>query len=301
VRAALRGGLARAGLVMVGALALVALVGPWLVGDPREPVGVPLSPPSWAHWLGTTGQGQDVLAQTVCGARPSLALGVAVGALTVFVGAAVGATAGYFRGWVDDVLSLIINVFLVMPGLPLIVAIAAHFEPGAATTAAVLVVTGWAWSARVFRAQTMSLASRDFVAAARVSGEAHWRIVVVEIAPHMAPLLASAFIGATVYAIGAQAGLEFLGLGDVGAVTWGTQLYWARNDAALLTGSWWTFVPAGACIALAGFGLVLLNGAVDELGNPRLRVPAAYRKALRAAGLRLGGPTPVLREGRDAR
>jgi peptide/nickel transport system permease protein len=99
----------------------------------------------------------------------------------------------------------------------------------------------------------------------------------------MTSLLASAFIGATVYAIGAQVALEFLGLGDVGAVTWGTNLYWASNDSALLTGSWWTFVPTGTCVALVGFALVLINGAIDELGNPRL------------ASVRAAVSTPVVR------
>jgi peptide/nickel transport system permease protein len=278
---------------LLGGFVLVALLAPLVIHGAAEPVDVPLSPPSWQHWLGTSGQGQDVLALTLVGARPSLLLGMLVGAATVLVGGAIGAVAGYCRGWVDELLSLLVNVFLVMPGLPLMVVIAAHLEPGPGTTALVLIVTGWAWSARVFRAQTLSLAQRDFVVAARVSGEASWRIVTVEILPHMASLGASAFIGATTYAIAAQAGLEFLGLGDVSAVTWGTSLYWARNDAALLTGSWWTFVPAGACIALVGFALVMVNGAIDELANPRLRQPAAWR---RAVGRRhSGGATPVLR------
>jgi peptide/nickel transport system permease protein len=111
--------------------------------------------------------------------------------------------------------------------------------------------------------------------------------------PNMLPLLASAFIGATIYAIAAQVGLEFLGLGDVEKVTWGTNLYWAANDAALLTGSWWTFVPTGASVALVGFALALVNGAIDEIGNPRLRVEKT------AVGIpRIGAATPVLRRPR---
>jgi peptide/nickel transport system permease protein len=135
----------------------------------------------------------------------------------------------------------------------------------------------------VIRAQTLALRERDFVLAARMSGEGRLRIIVFEILPNMTSLLVSAFIGATVYAIGAQVALEFLGLGDVGAVTWGTNLYWASNDSALLTGSWWTFVPTGACVALVGFALVLVNSAIDELANPRL---ASVRAAI---------STPVVR------
>jgi peptide/nickel transport system permease protein len=274
---------ARVGLIILAGFALVAAFGSMLVGDPTAQVAMPLSPPSWDHPLGTTGQGQDVLAQTLAGARTSLMVGFTVGLAQVAIGALVGATAGYLAGWVDDALSLLVNVFLVMPGLPLMVIVAAYLPTGAATMALVLIVTGWAWSARVIRAQTLALRERDFVLAARMSGEGRLRIIVFEILPNMTSLLVSAFIGATVYAIGAQVALEFLGLGDVGAVTWGTNLYWASNDSALLTGSWWTFVPTGACVALVGFALVLVNSAIDELANPRL---ASVRAAI---------STPVVR------
>lgn len=287
---------ARLGLGILGAFAVLAVVGPWLVGDPTAPVARPLSPPSWAHWLGTTGQGQDVLAQTICGARTSLAIGFVVGISQVAIGAVIGACAGVLRGWVDDVLSLLINVFLIMPGLPLMVIIAAYLPTGATTIALVLIVTGWAWSARVIRAQALAIAGKDFVAAARVAGEGRARIVLVEVLPNMTSLLVSACIGATIYAIGAEVALEFLGLGDVAAVTWGTNLYWATNDSALLTGAWWTFVPTGACVALVGFSLALVNGAIDEVGNPRLRAEPVFEAAVRRAGRRGAVSTPVLRE-----
>lgn len=267
------------GMALLGLFAALAALGPLLAPDPGAPVGVPLSPPSWEHPLGTTAQGQDVLAQTVAGARPSLAIGFAVGLAVVVLGALVGTAAGYFGGWVDDLISLVINVFLVMPGLPLMVVIAAYLPPSPATIGLALVITGWSWSARVFRSQALSLRASDFVAAAVVSGESHGRIIVAEILPNLISPLVSAFIGATIYAIGAQVGLEFLGLGDLGRVTWGTNLYWARNDAALLTGSWWTFVPTGGCVGLVGFALAMLNDSVDRLSDPRLRAPRLRARA----------------------
>ena len=291
----LRNRRALVGLGILGCFALVALVGPYLVGDPAAMVARPLSPPSWAHWLGTTGQGQDVLAQTVAGARTTLIIGFTVGFAQVAIGALVGTTAGYAGGLVDDAFSLAINVFLIMPGLPLMVIVAAYMPTGSFTIALVLVATGWAWSARVIRAQAMSLRDRDFVLAARLAGEHPLRIVTHELVPNMTSLLASAFIGATIYAIGAEVALEFLGLGDVSAVTWGTNLYWASNDSALLTGAWWTFVPTGACVALLGCALALLNSAIDELGNPRLRTEHAFEAELRRAGQTPGLSTPVLR------
>jgi peptide/nickel transport system permease protein len=259
---------------------LLALIGPYLVADPDALVGTPHQPPSLAHLLGTTGQGQDVLAQTVCGSRISLTLGFTVGLLTVAIGIFVGVTAGYFGGLIDAALSLLTNVFLVLPPLPLAIVIAAYLPSGPATIAFVLVLTGWAWNARVLRAQALSLRQRDFILAARVSGESHPRIVLFELLPNMTSLVLAQWIGSSVFAIGAEVGLEFLGLGDVSTPTWGNNLYWATNDSALLVGAWWTFVPTGVCIALTGFALVMLNAGLDELLNPRLQQERSWRAFL---------------------
>jgi ABC-type glutathione transport system ATPase component/ABC-type dipeptide/oligopeptide/nickel transport system permease subunit len=275
VRALLGNRKALVGAAVLVVFAVIAIVGPFVLPDASAPVGRPLAPPSLQHWLGTTGQGQDVLALTVTGTRNTLAIAFAVGALVVLLGALVGVTAGYFGGHVDRVLSLGTNVFLVIPGLPLAIIVAAYLRPGTGSVIAVLALSGWAWHARVFRAQALTLRARDYIAAARIAGESHARVIVGELLPNMAALLAAAFIGATIYALGALVGLEFLGLGDPGAVSWGANLYWAANDAALLTGSWWVFVPTGVCIALVGFALTLLNVALDEFTNPRLRPRAA--------------------------
>lgn len=284
------------GLAILAFFVLIAFLGPLFVADAEALVARPHSPPSSGHWLGTTGQGQDVLAQTIVGAGPTLLIGFGVGLVVTLIGAAVGVAAGYFGGWVDDVLSLSVNLFLVIPGLPLMVVVAAYLPTGPVTMAAVLTLTGWAWSARVLRAQTLTVRQRDFVAAAVVGGESTVRILFVEILPNMTPVLVSGFIGATVYAIGAQVGLEFLGLGDVSTVTWGTNLYWASNDAALLTGSYWTYVPTGLCVALVGFALVLVSFAVDELSNPRLSSTSALQRYARQRGLVAGLSTPVSRQ-----
>lgn len=258
------------GLAILLGFVLLALIGPWLVSDPTAFVARPHEPPSAAHWLGTSGQGQDVLAQTVAGARTTLAVGFVVGFAVVLIAALVALTAAYAGGWLDDALTVVANVFLLIPGLPLAVVLAAYLPPGATTIALVLIVTGWAWHARVLRAQALSIRQKEYIHAAIVSGESALRIVAVEMLPNLLPVLAASFIGATTYAIGAQVGLEFLGLGDPGVVSWGTNLYWAANDAALMTDSWWLFVPTGVCIALVGFALVLVNFGIDRVADPRL-------------------------------
>lgn len=286
------------GVVIVLFFVIIALLGPLIApGDPTAFVGGSHEAPSAAHPFGTTGQGQDVLAQTIVGARTSLLVGFITGFAVMAIAALVGLVAGFFGGWIDDVLSLFTNVFLIIPGLPMAVVIAAYLPPGPVTIGLVLVITGWAWNARMLRSQILSLREKDFVAAAIVSGEGSLRIIFREILPNMTSLLMSGFISATVYAIGAQVGLEFLGLGDVSVVTWGTNLYWASNNAALLTGAWWTVVPTGVCVALVGFALVLVNFAIDEITNPRLRSERSWTRLLKRHNLKGGLSTPVVRGG----
>ena len=280
------------GSVIILLFILAAILGPFLLQSPTDFLNTPLSPPSADNIFGTNGQGQDVFAQTIFGSRQTLLVGFSAGFLVVVIGALIGGIAGFYGGRVDDILSLLINIFLVMPGLPLMVILASWLPPSPGTLLSVLVLTGWAWNARVIRSQMMTFRNRDFVSAAIVSGEANIRIIVVEIMPRMLALLASSFIGASIYAIGAQVGLEFLGLGDISTVTWGTNLYWASNDLALLTESWWTFVPTGLSIAIVSFALTLINFGIDEVSNPRLISERLWRNKV-PKELIHHGTTPV--------
>jgi len=292
-RKALVGGIL---LLAMGALAILApVISP---GDPSAIVARPRLPPSSEFWFGTTSAGQDVFAQTIWGARVSLTAGLLVGILTTILGALIGMAGGYFGGKVDDTLSLVINVFLIMPSLPLLITLAAFLPTGALTIILVLSITGWAWPARVLRSQTLSLREKDFVAAAQVSGESSPRIIFLEILPNMLSIMAASFIGSVIYGISAQAGLEFIGLGDASIVSWGTNLYWAQVNSSLLTGAWWTFVPSGLCIALVAFGLSLLNYAVDEVTNPRLRTQRSLLAYFKSAGRNMGASrsTPVIHD-----
>lgn len=261
------------GAGIVGLYTAIAVVGPLLVGDPHTAGPDLLAPPSAQHLLGTTNNGQDVFAQLIVGFRSSLLVGLLAGVVTMLLAALVGVVGGYAGGWADEVLNLVGNVFLVIPALPLIVVAASYLHSSGIVVIALLIaVTSWAASARVLRAQTASLAHRDYVDAVRASGERAWRIVVVEILPNLYPILISQFVFAMIGAILGEAGLSFLGLGDLNSVTWGTMLFFAQNGEALSQGAWWWFIPPGLCIAILGAALTLLNIGVDELINPRLRV-----------------------------
>ena len=263
----------RIGLAIFACFALMAIFGPLFVrADPQAMSSAVLEAPSAAHWLGTTQTGQDVLAQLLNGARTSLAVGFLAGSIATALSIIFGVTSGYLGGAADESISMVSNIFLVIPALPLLIVLASYLTvKGPLTIGLVISVTGWAWGARVLRAQTLSLRKRDFVEAARASGESAIRIIFVEILPNELAIVASSFIGTVIYAIITEASLAFLGLSDVTMTSWGTMLYWAENNNALLVGAWWWFVPPGLCIALVGAGLALINFGIDEIVNPRLR------------------------------
>jgi peptide/nickel transport system permease protein len=261
------------GLGIVGFFALVAIIGPFVVHNANAFSDAGYSAPSGLHWLGTTQTGQDVFAQLVVSTRYTLVIGASAGVLATAVSVLIGIAGGYAGGWIDEALSLLSNVVLVIPGLPLVIVISAFLgNGGLLSVILVIAVTSWAASARVLRAQTLSVRNRDYVLAAESSGEPSWRIVFVEIMPNELPIIVSQFIFATIFAVLTQAGLAFLGLGDINLLTWGNMLHFAENDEALQTGAWWWFIPPGLCIALLGAGLALTNFGLDEVLNPRLRV-----------------------------
>lgn len=229
--------------------------------------------PSGAHWLGTNGQGQDELSQLIYSARDSLVVSLATAAFICVVQLLMGIFSGYVGGATDGVLSTVTNVFLVLPGLPLLIVIDAYLKTkDTFTTIVILTVTGWAWGARVLRAQALSLRDRPFIEAARMSGESRWRIVTFNIVPNMFGILAANFFGAALYALLAESGLMFIGLLNVQTTSWGSMLFWAQNDNAILEpGGWVGLIPPGVCILLLGMAFGLLNFAVDEVADPRLR------------------------------
>ncbi|KZX20951.1 ABC transporter permease [Rathayibacter tanaceti] len=268
---------ARVGLVLLGLFILVAVAAPLLAPYSATDNSFERSADaSTAHWLGTTAAGEDVLSQLLVGAQTSVTVGLVAGALSTLVAVLIGLSWGYARGPGADVVGFVVNLFLVIPSLPLMIVIAAYLSGGGiGMIIAVVVITGWAWGARVLRSQTQSLRSRDFVTAAQFSGESPFRIVFREILPNMTSLIVGTFFGAATAAILAEAGLEFLGLGDTTTVSWGTMLFWSQNSNALLTGQWILLFAPGLCIALLATSLTLITFGVDGISNPRLKEGAS--------------------------
>lgn len=273
------------GFILVAAIVLFAIIAPWFTQNPRFSGNPALDPPSADHLLGTTKLGYDVLAQLAVGARGSLMVGLIAGGIAIVLSLIFGVLAGYLGGLREDILALVTNIMIVIPGLPLVMVIAG-FVPtrSAVLVAVVLGITSWAGAAYVLRLQTRSLRTRDYVYAARVAGEKSYRIILIEIMPNLLPLLTAQFLFALIFAILGEAGLSYLGLGPTDSITWGTILNDAQSGQALRTGAWWWFVPPGIMIATLGCGLALINFAIDEVINPKLRTaPDAARRVRLAA------------------
>jgi peptide/nickel transport system permease protein len=267
------------GIVVFVGMVLAALLAPVLAQyPPDEIVALPGQSPNSEFWFGTTDQGYDVFAQVVWGARTSLAVGAAAALISTVIAATLGMFAAYSGGWVDDSINLVTNVFLVIPVLPLLLVVYSLLPTrGPVVMVLILGLTTWAVEARILRSQALTLRNRDFIQAAKVSGEALWRIVFGEIMPNMVSRIAAGFLLVFYLSIIFAAGLEFLGFGDVNKVTWGTTLYWAQNNSSVLQGNWWHFVFPGVALALSVAALVFINFGVDELANPRLRRRKAAR------------------------
>ena len=271
---------ATVGIGLLTIFTLVAIFAPVLAPyDPHALLFDPILPVSRQHLLGTTQNGQDIWSQLLWSTRESLVLAVIAGMMATAVSVLVGVSAAYLGGWWDHVLNLFTDVFLVIPTLPLMIVIAAYASNhGVTVLIVVIVVTGWSYGARQLRSQALALRNREFLEAARVRGERSLYIIVFEVLPNMTSLIVAIFLGAAVYAVLAAAVLQFIGLGDSSDLSWGTMLYWAEHNGALLAGSpQWVLAP-GLCIALLGGAFALVNYAFDEINNPALRSAKAARR-----------------------
>jgi peptide/nickel transport system permease protein len=260
-------------MMMLAAFVLIAVFAPVITPyGPRVDEFAASTGPSGAHWLGTTARGEDVFSQLVYGARTSLIVGLVAGVLSTLIAMAVGLTAGYLQGVVDEVLSFFINLGLVVPVLPLMIVLAGYAPvKGLGLIIVVITITGWAYGARIKRAQIITLRTRDYITAAKFAGDSTARIIAFEIVPNMISLIVVGFMGAALGAIGAEAGLSFLGLGDPQTVSWGTMLNQASLGGALTTGQWAWLVAPGLVLALLITSFTLMNFGIDALSNPHLR------------------------------
>jgi peptide/nickel transport system permease protein len=258
--------------VVIGLL-LLGLIGPLFVTEgPNVYIGPKNQPPSSEYWMGTTAFCQDIWAQFVYGLRSTFVTGALGGGIAFVIGTAVGFVAGYKGGVVDEILNMITNVVLVLPALVVLIVAVAYLDVrGLVVQALFIGLTSWPWAARAVRSQALSLATRDYVDLARLSGRRTWKIITTEIAPNMSSYLLMSFILLFGGAVLIAAGLDFIGLGPTGGVSLGLMLESAVQWSALQLGMWWWFIPPGAGITALVGSMYILNVGLDEIFNPKLR------------------------------
>jgi len=233
----------------------------------------PLQPPSWALPFGSDKQGRNLYAVMVEGTPLTLRIGLLAGVIGVVLGATLGFIAGYYGGWADNVIRIVVDVGLTIPGLLILIIIAMRVRGGLSVDQMALVVglLAWLYPARTIRSQVLTLKQRGFVQVARLSGMSSPEVIAKELLPNLLPYLGASLVGSVSAAILASIGLEVLGLGPFEAPTLGMTIYWVNYNAAIINGWWWWWVPPIVVIAFLFTGLFLVAVGLDEVSNPRLR------------------------------
>jgi peptide/nickel transport system permease protein len=261
------------GTVILVAVALVAILAPWIAPyGLHTQVGPVFGHPSLRHPLGLDDGGIDMVTLLMWGTRVSLVVGFAATFVSMAIGGAVGVIAGYFGGLIDTILMRITDYFLVVPDVPLMIVVAAIWGPSLFHIIIVIGILLWTSTARVIRAQVKSVRERVYVKRARALGAGHTRIVLRHVLPQVAPLLIANTVLTVAVAIFDETALSFLGLGDPSTTSLGKVIENAFERAAISSGAWWAIVPPGALVALIILGCSLVGGALEDALNPRLRV-----------------------------
>lgn len=253
---------------------LLALLGPLVLHvDTKTRAGLAFMEPSSKALLGTDHLGLDMVSLLIAGLRSSLYVGFVAGIVATSVGTLIGVYGGYKGGVIDDVLTVVTNLFLVIPSLIVLILISSSMEEGRSLTLIALLIGGttWTWSARAVRAQASSLRARDHVALARINGYGTLGIVMLHILPYLLSYVFMVFIIQTATGILAEASISLLGLGPYDSISLGRILNDAVQNEALTDGAWWAFAPAMVLITVIVFALYVLNTSLEGVFNPRLR------------------------------
>jgi peptide/nickel transport system permease protein len=264
---------AAAAVVFLIGTAMAAILAPWIAPyDLHTQAGRVFGPPSWQHPLGLDDGGYDMVTLLMWGVRVSLVVGFLATFVSMAIGGTVGVVAGYFGGGIDTFLMRVTDYFLVIPDVPLMIVVAAIWGPSLFHIIIVIGILLWTGTARVIRAQVMSVRERVYVKRARALGAGHTRIVVRHVLPQVAPLLIANTVLTIAVAIFDETALAFLGLGDPSRISLGKLIENAFDRAAISAGAWWAIVWPGVLVATVILACSLVGGVLEDALNPRLRV-----------------------------
>lgn len=265
-----------AGLVVLIVFVAGALLAPVLTDSAALEIAnataAPLSSPSGSHILGTDDSGRSVALLLLWGARISLLIGLLATLVSVGIGTIVGIMAGHFRGWLQAILMRLTDWFLVLPSLVLAIALTtATGNGGIGTIVLAIGVTSWPSTARLVRAQTLTVEARPYVERAKALGAGHGHLMARHVLPNVMPLVLANTTLTVAGAIIAESTLAFLGVGDPTKESWGIMLQSARQSGAITANAWWYVLPPGIAIVIVVLAFTLVGRALEVILNPRLR------------------------------
>jgi peptide/nickel transport system permease protein len=267
-----------AGLIIVGIFLVLAIIGPSIVPyEPYEEIvdEMGLVPedktPSKEHWFGLTRFGYDVFSQTIVSARTAIIVGLISAVMVVFVGANLGLIAGYYGGWIDEIIMRITDIAYGIPFLPMAIVLMTLLGRGVSNVIIVVVALFWRTTTRVIRAQVLTIKERPFIDAARVAGAGNLRIIYRHIAPNVLPMAFLYVALAVGWAVIAEASISFLGFGDPDSVSWGQMIHYVFA-AQMFRQAWWWFLPPGLCIVFLVMATFWIGLAYEKVVNPRLKI-----------------------------
>lgn len=267
--------MARVGVIIIALFVLMAVLGPMTMPFKTTEIAASkadaFNAPSLQHLLGTDNQGRDVLAYLVNGARSSLLVGLTATIISMILGTLIGIASGYLGGWIDNLLMRITDFFLVLPWLPFCMVLAAILGNSIWNIILVIGLTGWSSTARIIRAQTLSVKEQQYVERTVSIGAKKGHIMFKHILPNVFPLVFSEAILIVSSSILTETSLAFLGLGDPTNPSWGMMLNDAYSTGAMTVGAWWYFITPGICVILVALGFTLMGYAFDEILNPKLK------------------------------
>ncbi len=261
---------ARYGIIVFAIFVGIGIIGHFYTPyNPHYDLFKSYLPPSQAHLFGTDYNGHDVLSQFLHGTGVSLYVGAAVALIAVFIGTLVGLISGYYGGVVDNAFMRFVDILLILPTFPLLVILSTYLKPTISSTILILGILSWPFMSRIIRSQALTIRERPFIKAAILSGMRGYRIVFREVFKFVLPLIIINTIYIFVGAIIAQAGLAFFGLGDLSSINWGTMIFYAENQDAVLYAAWWWILPPGIAIGILGIAANILGTGITEVYGGR--------------------------------
>ncbi len=277
------------GLALILFIVLFAVLGSTFIDEERTEVGyaqaeketasgevklkaAPRLRPSFEFWFGSDQFAIDIFAYVAYGTMGTLWMGLIAGVIGIGIGTLLGFMAGYFGGYIDAVVVVLSDALITIPGLILLITVSAYLDQLTVEQLGILIgVISWMGTARVVRAQVLTLKNRAYVEVSKFNGQGDMEIVLTELVPNLAPFIAAAFVGAVAGAILLSIGLSALGLGPQNEPNLGLMAFWFIRFGAVPQGMWWWFGPPIVVIAIFVVGLFMVTAGLDQIANPRLR------------------------------